>query len=1064
MKNRAIGLILGIVLFSLFRAPAAGLASEKIFTIQVSSCLLAESAEQKFQEAVQKLKEKERPALRIEKIKNFYTVRIGSFDTKSEAQKYLSLISTRQPQAYLLEGINDSRRLIKTADPSPPAFTHTSSPGNPKAPDPETNWGQAKELANKGEYQKALRLLEPFISNPLDYPALMTDYLVILIWDKRGEEAIKLFEALPPSFPKRPYLLRNLGKVYYDNGEFSKALSLYQDALQQTPSDEQAQVGLTLSLIRTGQTNKASKALEVFLKENPHSFALGLAQARLLALQGQTLPALKAFRTLTEQHRKESNSVYSVQEELFSDLPAAKKEDLLAGLHSAMEKGDTLAALDHIWVSSLNKEYPAAIKTFEAKPVEPEKFSEYHLSWVAWAYFKTGQLEKARSLYQTILKNTPNYLRARLGLAYCLAASGEGDQALALLDPMVEADPDTMDIRFARAFVYEKLRRFWPAILEYDLILKRSPENPTARKLRLQALSDLGASSIALDAAVKEMPRDQELAKTLQGDLAVDRINWEEPREALTILTPLLVEPGNLRARFDALVALVENKNMPEAVKAYNQLILEKIPIPYWVLQQVASAYLYLEEPEKALQLYDKVLEENPTSFVARMGKFYTLQEMRKWKAGRELLDSLDHEIPAVLGEGNFTYPNWPKMEIALDRAWFLAYEGRLAEAEGLFWELRKKAPAHMGARTGLAQVYLWRGWPDRALREFNIVDTLDPASYKAAIGRALALNDLILKKEARQLAESLYREHPEDKHVQQLVRRLEVEDKNELVADFVFHRDEDGYEDSKFILTLTSRPWFYKTRFYAFLLWEQSSFENLMQSYRRAGLGITHLFNRNWGFRQHFSIDYDSGGNFGSYTQIHYAPDDYWKFSLSYDSYSTDIPLRARVFGITGDQLSGQINFRESDWRQVYLTLNVFKYSDGNERDQILLGYEQGLLVKNDWRMRLYLDLFMSNNTRGDAPYFNPSQDLSFTVTHLTELTHWRIYNQAFVQKLFLTLGTYVQHGYAPEAIWSVRYQQDIDFSDTQALLWGITYGRRVYDGDPVDDYTFYLTYRWRF
>jgi len=1035
-----------------------------MFTIQVSSCLLAESAEQKFQEAVQKLKEKERPALRIEKIKNFYTVRIGSFDTKSEAQKYLSAISTRQPQAYILEGINDSRRLIKTADPSSPAVTHPSGPGNPKAPDPETNWGQAKELANKGEYQEALGLLAPFISNPLDYPALMTDYLVILIWDKRGEEAIKLFEALPPSFPKRPYLLRNLGKAYYDNGAFSKALSLYQDTLQQTPSDEQAQVGLTLSLIRTGQTNQASKALEVFLKENPHSFALGLAQARILAMQGQNLPALKAFRTLTEQHPKERASVYSVQEELFSDLPAAKKEDLLAGLHSAMEKGDTLAALDHIWVSSLNKEYPAAIKTFEAKPIEPEKYPEYHLSWVAWAYFKAGQLEKARSLYQTILKNNPNYLRARLGLAYCLAASGEGDQALALLNPMVEADPDTLDIRFARAFAYEKLRRFWPAILEYDLILKRSPENPTAKKLRLQALSDLGASSIALDAAVKEIPRDQELAKTLQGDLAVDRINWEEPREALTILTPLLVEPGNLRARFDTLVALVENKNMAEAVKAYDQLISEKIPIPYWVLQQVAGAYLYLEEPEQALELYDKVLEENPTSFVARMGKFYTLQEMRQWKAGRELLDSLDHEIPAVLGEGNFTYPNWPKMEIALDRAWFLAYEGRLAEAEDLFWELRKKAPAHMGARTGLAQVYLWRGWHRKALREFNIVHSLEPGSYKTSIGRSLALNELAFKKEARDLADSLYKEHPTDKHIQQLKRRFEVEDKNELTADFVMTRDEDGYEDYKFLTTLTSFPLRYRTRFYTFLLWQQSSFENLMNFYRRIGAGVTHLFNKDWSFRQHFAVDYDGGGNFGSYTQVQYTPDDYWRFGLSYDSYTTDIPLRARVFGITGSQFQGQIAFRESEWRNYYLTLNYFKFSDGNLRSQGLLGYEQGLWQKNDWRMRLYLDLYASHNTRNDAPYFNPSEDLSFSATHLTEYTHWKIYNRAFVQKLFLTLGTYIQSGYAPELIWLIRYQQDIEFCDTQALLWGITYGRRAYDGDPVNDYTFYLTYRWRF
>ena len=100
-----------------------------------------------------------------------------------------------------------------------------------------------------------------------------------------------------------------------------------------------------------------------------------------------------------------------------------------------------------------------------------------------------------------------------------------------------------------------------------------------------------------------------------------------------------------------------------------------------------------------------------------------------------------------------------------------------------------------MGIRSGLAQVYLWRGWHRKALREFNIVYSQEPDSYKTSIGRALALNDLVLKKEARELADSLYKEHPKDKHVQQLKRRFEVEDKNELTVDFLLNRDDEGYD-----------------------------------------------------------------------------------------------------------------------------------------------------------------------------------------------------------------------------------------------------------------------------
>ncbi len=81
-----------------------------------------------------------------------------------------------------------------------------------------------------------------------------------------------------------------------------------------------------------------------------------------------------------------------------------------------------------------------------------------------------------------------------------------------------------------------------------------------------------------------------------------------------------------------------------------------------------------------------------------------------------------------------------------------------------------------------------------------------------------------------------------------------------------------------------------------------------------------------------------------------------------------------------------------------------------------------------------------------------------------MTQHTVWRIYNRAFVHKLFLTVGNYKQSGFGHRLIGSIRYQQEHDFSDTQALLWGGTVARQVYDGNTVSSYSLYLTYRGRF
>ncbi|MDH4220660.1 MAG: hypothetical protein OEW23_18020, partial [Candidatus Aminicenantes bacterium] len=589
------------------------------------------------------------------------------------------------------------------------------------------------------------------------------------------------------------------------------------------------------------------------------------------------------------------------------------------------------------------------------------------------------------------------------------------------------------------------------------------PENQVALKLKLQDVSDLGASSLALEGAYADFPHDLNFLNNLKGDMVVDRINWKEPAVAMSILLPLLEDRENMRARFDYITALAENNDMKEVVKEYESLIKDGISPPPWVLENVAKAYLYLEQPNRALELYNEALKVNPTSFNVRIGKFYALQELRKWKEGKEVLDSLDRELPDVIEEGKLIRPNWAKLGIAIDRGWFIAYEERYREAEEYFWNLYERAPANTAIRTGLAHVYLWRGWPRKALREFRIIETVEPKNYKALIGKSMALNEIASKEEARDLAEKLLITYPKDKHVKDLARQLEVDDMAELVMDFIYTKDEDGFEDIRAETTF-SKPVSQRTTLFGSLLWQQSSEDEQTEFYRRAGIGINHVFNSSWSLRQKFSINYDDGDDFGSFTLVNFSPNDYWNFSLSYDSFTTDVPLRTRVFGIEADKLEASITYRESEWRNYRLLLTRMKFSDENKREQAMLNYEQGLFVKNDWKMRIFLELYMSRNSREDAPYFNPDHDLSLSVTHMTEQTLWRVPRRAFVHRLFLTIGTYMQSGFSNQATWSIRYQQNHDFSDTHALLWGVDIARKAYDGDPVHDYRLYLTYIWRF
>jgi len=502
---------------------------------------------------------------------------------------------------------------------------------------------------------------------------------------------------------------------------------------------------------------------------------------------------------------------------------------------------------------------------------------------------------------------------------------------------------------------------------------------------------------------------------------------------------------------------------MEDVVREYEALLRDGIVPPPWVIEMAASAYLYLEQPHKALEIYEQALEKNPRSVNGRKGKFYTLQELRRWQNAGEVLDDLDREQPELSITGNAARPNWFKLELAIDRGWFILYEERFREAETYFWNLRVKAPASMSIRSGLAHTYLWRGWPRKALREFRIIETTDPLYTSSLIGMSAALDALACKEESRELAQRLLAAYPKDKHVRGLVRMLQVEDMRELAADFAFTADDEGFSEIRTEASY-AHPVSLYTRLFGTLLWQKSSDDNNTAYYRRAGIGIRHIWNSSLSIEQKFSVNFDDGNDFGSLTRLIITPDDYWRIDLSYDSFTTDVPLRARVFDITSDRFNGTVTYRESEWRSYGLSLTQMTFSDDNRRQQALMRYEQGLLVRNDWKMRLFLDLYFSRNSRDGAPYFNPDHDMSISVTHLTEQILRRIYHTAFIHRLFLTLGMYNQSSYSPALIGSVRYQQEHAFSDTLSLLWGVGIGRQVYDGEAVTSYGVDLSLRGRF
>lgn len=919
---------------------------------------------------------------------------------------------------------------------------------------------RAVKSGEAGNFKEALSLLAPYAVEPLKYPDIYADYLAFLVWDGRSMEAIELYEKLPGQIPKKPYLLRNMAKAYFDTGRFARAAQFYKDVLEQAPADGEARKGLVMSLIEINEINQAGDYLDIFLKDTAESSFFRLGKARILVLQGRYVEGLKLYRTVATEKGADRDQVYRGRDDLIASFSEEKRQAMAAALLDAVQKGDIAAQPDHMLMLVFNRDYSGAVKAYENQGIEAD---EYLLSRIAWAYFKSGNREKASSLYNKALSARPGYSPAEIGIAYCLASDARGGEALKILDRIITSSPASLEARFARAFVFEKEKQFWDAVHEYDSILEIARDNPTALKLRLRALSDLGGSSLALEGAEAGFPSDNDLRRDLRGDMAVHFLRWDEPKEAIKLLEPQAQDKNYRRARFDLVEALARVDEMEKVTTLYEEMVKEGVSVPSWVVSEVAGAYLYLEQPQKALGLYEEAIKSNPASFDARMGRFYALQELREWDRAAKERDALDKETPELLGKAGNVRPNWPKMEVALAKGWLLAYEERLREADQFFSDMHAKASYNTNTRDGLAHVWFWRGWPRKALEEFRIIETIDPNHAMPRIGKADTLNSLAFKEQARKEAGDLLRAYPRNKHIQQLNRRFKVEEMREFDTNASFTREEGGYEQFRADMHFFQPVSLY-SRLNGYVMAQKDRDKNSVKHYRRAGVGIDHVFNSSWRLRQQFSVNYDDGRDFGSFTELDFSPDDYWRFSAVYDSFITDVPLRARVFGTDAERYELAAVYRQSEWRDFRLGLSRLDFSDGNRRSQVALGYSQGLWVKNDWKARLMLNLYTSRNSSDDAPYFNPDKDWSLSATYLLENTRYRIYNRALVQRLYLTLGSYKQTGFSKRATGSIRYERAYDFSDTRALLLGASLSRNAYDGELTDSYQIDLSYIWRF
>ncbi len=506
------------------------------------------------------------------------------------------------------------------------------------------------------------------------------------------------------------------------------------------------------------------------------------------------------------------------------------------------------------------------------------------------------------------------------------------------------------------------------------------------------------------------------------------------------------------RLRRDRVVALRDRERWLEAVQQVDELHRDGDHVPLYVREAEADALLGLRRPEEARRAYSEILAADPRNEQALVGRFYAEIETEDFRAAFATIDALAH--------ADSTY------RVASGQA--RGYADMNAEAWRRLAPLSRQAPALAYLRVGLGDVAAARGWTRRAAEEVEIAASLAPGD----LGVRVALADSALRMrryaEARRRAAALMDVYGGEAAVKRLadeVRRfgeaeLRTEFHGNIEANGVNASPGPGFESST---RLYSPPLADRWRILGgFDLSVANPIEGWVHRYRTGG-GIEWRL-PSWTVE---ATGWSNTGTLhrgGAQLEINWKLNDRWNVSANGQLFSTEVPLRALLYGVTGNSASFGAGYDWNESRGWAANATLANFSDGNRRRAGGYHFVQRITDRPHLKLTLRPAVYTSTNSRVGAPYFNPSRDSSGFVSVEAEQILSRRYERSFRHQFSAGGGAYWQRSYSTGAIASVSYEQIFQFSPITELRYGATYARSLYDGAPVNSYTLSIAIARRF
>ncbi|MBT8141192.1 MAG: poly-beta-1,6 N-acetyl-D-glucosamine export porin PgaA [Gammaproteobacteria bacterium] len=927
------------------------------------------------------------------------------------------------------------------------------------------------DLARSGDVNLALEQFSGEFPDRKNDLAFVAEYLTVLNWARDHEQVTDL--ATDYAFNDLPeYAQLAVADSFQAIGDLNSSLVYFTSLNENFPKPEYiGRVDTTNKLIAIAIQNENDRQQRLLQQKIAQQKKELAEKKHKIALARERWFQNASFSEINKELKKYPNSqkYYDRWELLAKDLTHTTGTSKLSLIENNLDghPQDSLIYQNYVTQLSWDEQYQKAIDVFNQLPNDIEG-KAYFYEAVAVAARHTDNPQLALMLYTKLPDESFTDSDIILGKALALQKLNNPDSVISLLRGF-DKKKLNLDLLYSLADAYREKNDWGNGLATLESILNINPLEQRALQGKATILIDNNLPFQA-NAILQKHPeiidRETELAihaamNTYAMREAADDNSYSEQQSAIETAKIInnnyldVINNGDapqktlINAKADKTLLDYLSKDHEKVITSYQNSV---DTTPVYILNEVASSYLALKKPVEALQISEKKLAIKNDDFSSLSNAYFASLELSDFHKANDFLKRMDKYIPKWIysadGERSIENPRRESVELML--AMHQAYINNLPAAQLSLEKLVAIAPANNEYRTSLATIYRWRGWPERALEELNIVANSDRGYLPREVAESHIQIDQNARRDAAKKVAELSNTYPKNEAVIQLQERWQLENLQSVYISGDYS-DSDGSnfssQDQNLSIEWLSKPLNHHWRALVFSDLKMSQFSNSDETVSYTGTGLN--YRDAWGDFTAKIYNVSGLDSLGLSLESTVVLNDHFDLSLKASSFSTDTPLRAIIDKVKSRSFAAGLDYRANERSHTGIYASIDDFSDNNKRTNLALNAGQTLFENEKNKWSLFESLYwQSNSENTNRNYFNPDKMLSASIGFEYSSNIYKYYERSFTHRIRLESGFVNQDDFSSKPALDLMYFHDWELSRRLNLNYGLGYRSTYYDG----------------